>query len=260
MMRTPAALLAILISVTLPLQAFAATRTIGDLNDGALIGPISSTAQLQQAMRDRQPLIAEAGRDLGLSAADIATVQSRIARGDARYVRIPRHLDGMAGEHGGVAFAVHDIKIPANVYGWEVDLNRPTEVVRVFIPNQCGNISYLRVPRRVVAMRPYHFVAHGIAYAPKPMATPFPIAAAPAAFAPVAAPTLAPVAFTPVTHPIVAAAHHFVFWPFLAAALIGAALSIHGGSSYSAPIVGSVAAPTPAPVASCAPALVLRRH
>jgi hypothetical protein len=186
-----AALLSAILAATIPLNVLAATRTIGDLTDGALIGPIASTAQLQTAMRDREPLIAQAGSDLGLSAADVAEVQAKIARGQAQYVHIPRHLDGMAGEHGGVAFAVHDVNIPANVYGWEVDLNKPNELVRVFIPNQCGNISYLRVPqRRVAAVRPYHFVAHGMSYKPAPQPTAAPLIAA----APFIAPTPVPAA------------------------------------------------------------------
>ena len=155
----------------------------------------------------------------------------------------------MAGQHGGVAFAVHDIEIPANVYGWEVDLNQPHDVVRVFIPNQCGNISYLRVPRRrVAAVAPYHFKP--VAYA-----TPAPIiAAAPIYVVPQAEPTVAPVAFVPAPAPAPAAvSHHFVFWPFLAAALVGFALSSHGSNSSTPP--GTVA---PKPVASCAPAAAIR--
>ncbi len=247
-------LLAALLSIALPISAMAQPqpRVIGDLSDGALLGQIESTAQLQHDFSTQRPLLAQASERLGLSREDFRTVRRDIAQGDARYVLIPRHLDGMAGEHGGVAFAVHNIIIPAGVHGWEVDLPKPGAIVRVFIPNRCGNISYLRVskPRQLAAVLPHRValpplgVLPGTFETPMPMSTPAP---APVAFAPVVAPAPPP----PVAH-----AYHFPWLPILALAIIGVAFG-HGGSVGSGPpTVTSV--PTPAPIHTICPTTAIR--
>ncbi|MBV8491474.1 MAG: hypothetical protein JO199_13185 [Candidatus Eremiobacteraeota bacterium] len=147
-MRHSAAALAFALILALPVAGFAQTRYVSDLTQGALLGPVTSSAQLQTEFVRNGALIAQASTRLGLSASEYGEVRDAVALGLAQYVVLPRHLDGMSGEYHGVAFAVHDIDIPAGVHGWEVDVVRPNALVRVFVPNSCGNVSYLIVPRR----------------------------------------------------------------------------------------------------------------
>ncbi len=224
-------------ALALPSAGLAATRYVGDLTDGALLGPVTSSAQLQTDFQRHGELIAKASRQLGLAPSEYREVREAVAGGRARYVTIPRHLDGMAGEHGGVAFAVHDIEIPANVHGWEVDIARPDGVVRVFVPNACGNISYLLVPRaRQLAAVTYHRPAPvAVAMVTPPPAPPPPVDAtpAPAPLAPVALPTAAP-----------QATHRTGLWPLLALIPL---FFIPGGSSVSLPVATGGGIPPVAP-------------
>ena len=255
-MKRVTPLLALLLAAITPISVIAQPRVIGDLSEGALLGEIRDTAQLQNDFTEQHDLLAQASQQLGLSRSDFAEVQQDVARGRARYVEIPRHLNGMAGQHDGHAFAVHDIVIPARVYGWEVDLERPNGIVRVFMPNRCGNMSYLLVPRRqqLAAAHPYR------------VSTPAPLALA---AAPIAAPTAAPVVTptpeavaiaAPVAPAVVApASHHFALLPWLALGLIGIALMHGGGGSSTAPVTfAPPAAPTPIPVHTICPTAIHR--
>ncbi|MBV8639591.1 MAG: hypothetical protein JO322_16045 [Candidatus Eremiobacteraeota bacterium] len=221
-------MLALLLAVAVPTSVLARPRVIGDLNNGALLGQISDTATLQNDFTDQRALLAQASRQLGLTPADFAEVANDIAQGRARYVEIPRHLDGMAGQHGGRAFAVHNVVIPAHVYGWEVDLERPAHVVRVFVPNRCGNISYLVVrSHRVVAAAPDHVTA--------PIVPPVAVAPSPApVLASEATPAPPVLAMTPVAPAPAPAAHHFAVLPWLALGLIGLTLA-HGAPDITLP-------------------------
>ncbi len=256
------ALSALLLGIAVPAPAVAQPHVIADLSEGALLGPIASTTQLQADFRANQALISRAGDRLGLTSADMVKVRSAIARGNVRYVIMPHHLDGMAGAYAGHAFAVHDAVVPAKVYAWEVDVEEPDAVVQVFVPNKCGNISYIRSPRRIVALR-YTYVAPHSAAKPDDLAAYAPPApafalqstsAAPAAPAPRV--SLASVSISSNT---VAPRHHFAILPWLALGLIGIALSEHGHGSgiggfpaaASAPRPVPAPAPTPAPVKGC---------
>lgn len=238
-MRHLAPYLALLLTIALPSNALAESRVVSNLSDGALLGQITDTATLQNDFKTQRPLLAQASEDLGLTPADFNEVANDIAQGRAKYVEIPRHLDGMAGQHNGHTFAVHDIVIPANVYGWEVDLQRPAQTVRVFIPNRCGNISYLTARKpHIVAPAPHHISAPVVA----------PVASVPApapTFAPEATPAPTAIPMTPAA-PIVQAptapastvaapaAHHFAVLPWLALGVIGVILA-HGAPSITLP-------------------------
>ena len=242
-------LLALLLVAATTSATMAQPRVIGDLSQGALLGQIRDTAQLQNEFSQQHELLAQASEKLGLSRDDFAEIQDDVAQGRARYVEIPRHLTGMAGRHGSVAFAVHDVVIPAHVYGWEVDLERSNGIVRVFMPNRCGNISYLLVPHRqqLAAAMPYH------------VSTPAPVvAAAPVAAMPETTPQ--PVAYAPVAPVVapapVAAAHHFALLPWLALGLIGVAF-MHGGGG-SVTTVPPVPPAAPVPVHTICPTAIIR--
>lgn len=236
-MRKLTALAALALAAVTTSTAFAQPKVISNLSEGALMGQLQSTAQLQDQFTHNAPLLADATVRLGLTREDFAAVRRAVINGGARYVELPTHLEGMSGSYNGKAFAVHDVIIPAGVYGWEVDLDKPTEVVRVFVPNKCGNISYIRYPKRqiIAAAPPYHQIAAApIETAPPVIATPAP---------PVEA--AAPVAFVPAAPVVAAAAHHLALLPLLFGGLIAGALMSHGGGSHTISAPGITKIPTP---------------
>lgn len=247
-MRNFSTLIAVALAGAMTATAFAQPRVISNLSDGALMGELQSTAQLQNEFSNNAPLLADATVRLGLTQEEFTAVRRAVINGGARYVELPRHLDGMSGSRNRHAFAVRDVVIPARVYGWEVDLQKPTEVVRVFIPNKCGNISYLRVPKRqaIAAVAPYHEVA---ASTPAPIATEAPLPLE----TPAPAPTPAAVAFVPVAPVAVAAAHHLAIIPWLLGLGVAAVITHHGGgvNTYSPP--GLIKAPVPTPIVTICP-------
>jgi hypothetical protein len=253
-MKIFTSLLALLLAVAVPVSVVAQPRVIGDLSDGALLGQIRNTAELQTEFSQQHQLLADASIKLGLTPSDFSYVSDEVALGRARYVEIPRHLSGMAGQHEGSPFAVHGVVIPAHVYGWEVDIERPAATLRVFMPNRCGNISYLLVPRpqRVASLPPaVHRQITAISAMPAVLATPAPEWLA---YAPMTASDAAPGA------PMVARApHHFALLPWLALGLLAMAL-VHGGSVSTAPPPPVLAsAPTPIPVHTICPSALIRR-
>lgn len=240
-------LLAFLVALAVPIQAFAAPQTLSyaQLTEGSLLGPVQSTAQLQQEFAAHRALIAQATEELGLTHADFAAVRRAIDLGQARYVTLPRHLDGMSGQHNGKPFIDRDVIIPAGIHGWEVDLPKDAGMVRVFVPNACGNVSYVRTNKRYRVA-----AAH---YAPV-VAVPVSAAAAssvpPSDSAPAGAPmpeaiaTAVPVAMVGPITPAAAAAPHLGWLGLLLVPII-VGLSGHGGASVSMPIAGRPPAPLP---------------
>ena len=224
----------------IPAQA-ASDREIDNLSDGALLGEIQSTQALQQAFDANADQLALAGSEIGLSPQQYHEVRMAIAEGRARYVELPRHIDAMSGQHGGRVFIVRDIRIPKGVYGWEVDLDEAHDVVKVYVPNRCGNLSLVRVRPRVLAAAPvYHRV--NVAYA-APIAGPFaPLPASYEAASP--APVVAYQPELSAPHVAQVATHHFAMLPFLAGALVAGFLASGGHGSG----VSVNTHPTPVPV------------
>src|SRR5579863_1604682 len=122
-MKKAVAALCLLLASAWPLNTQANPHVLSwaSLSEDSLLGQVHSTAQLERAFVQDDTLLARAGDDIGLSRADYATVRSAVVRGRARYVTLPRHLDAMAGMHGGRTFADRDVIIPEGVHGWEVD-------------------------------------------------------------------------------------------------------------------------------------------
>ena len=233
----------------MPLEARGDERPhqVSDFTQGALLGRIVSTAQLQNDFATQYPIIAQAGQRIGLSPGDVATVRSQINAGQARYVELPRHLDAMAGERHGVAFSTRNVVIPAGVYGWEVDLHKPDGTLLVYIPNRCGNISYVRAPKR-----------RELAAMPIERSQPLMLPAAPeitAAVPPVPLPTAQPVAFA--IAPIPAIAHTAPHLAWLAAILVPLLPILFHGGGPSSPTPPRLSVPTPAPIHTiCPPAVI----
>ena len=267
-MRTLSLALTIVVLSTIAPAMAANERVVTDFSDGALLGQVRSTAQLRQDFAAHDALLAEASLDAGLTPEQYHRLRAAIAAGRERYVELPQHIDAMSGAHGDHVFAVHNVRIPQGVYGWEVDLREPHGIVKVYLPNRCGNVSVVRVHRaEVLAAAPVYNVEKS-AYAPPA------IAAAPSGFSPMpasyAAPQPAPaVAYVPtLSAPNFAgpaASRHFAFLPFLLGGIVAGFLASGGhgagvtiGSHPGVPPVAVTPTPTPAPV-SC-PTAVRRRR
>lgn len=237
--------LALVLCSALPLPALAQTHVIAELGTAPLIGQVASTQQLRTDVRSKRAIFAAAGEGLGLTPAEFVQFQERIERSDVTYVRIPRHLDAMSWRSAGRVHVLHDVVIPANTMGWEVDLAEGDHVLALFVPNKCGNLSLLRRPLPALAeARPP--VVKGVSVtAPPPVQTAPVVAVAP----PVQA-TPAPYAALATSNAPVTAARHMRAWPLLLLVPIVAMLASHGGSG---PVSVSPLSPPPPPGAAPAP-------
>jgi hypothetical protein len=233
--------------------AAASERLVTDFSDGSLLGQIESTRALQQAFDDHETQLADAGAQIGLTPDQFRAVRVAVAAGRARYVELPQHIDAMTGEHDGHIFVVRNIRIPPRVFGWEVDLDEPGDVVKVYVPNRCGNISVVRERSQVLAAAPVYHVDSppaGLAYgpfAPGPSALPVPESSPDVAYAP---------SLSTPAEAVQAATHHFAFLPFLLGGLLVGFLSSGGHGTgvtigaHPTPVPIVTPAPTPTPV-SC---------
>jgi hypothetical protein len=217
--------------------AFAKTTVIAQLGTAPLLGTSSSTAQMRSRVARNEGVLSAAAAKLGLTPSQYAQFHAELMSSRTAYVTVPRHLDAMTWQGGGRVYALHDVVIPANTHGWEVDLPAANgRILALYMPALCGNLSLLnkmapvvahhtvRVPTRVAALTAAPpappVVAAPVAEAPAPAAVPNDEVAAPAA------PVIAQAAFPPVA----AAAAHAGFLPFLVP-LIAGAVALGGGSS-----------------------------
>lgn len=247
--------LAPLLALAMAAPALAQPHVIAQLGTAPLIGQIDSTQTLQTDVARNERLFATAGTKLGLSASEYRQVRERITESRLAYVTIPRHLDAMTWSSNGRVYVLHDVIIPAAVKGWEVDLRENGQMVAVFIPNKCGNLSVVRKPMPAVAVLPTRVEAARTApAAPAPVAVEAAATAPPPEAAP--APTPAPystlaTSSAPAPAPA-AAAHHFP-WLLLALPVLALVGSHGGGSTHTLPIASTgpiPGGPTPPPV-SC---------
>lgn len=247
------AALALVISAAIPLQAMAQPYVIAQLGTAPLVGQIDSTPQLQTDVKIDHRLFEAAGTELGLTPAQYAEFLSRIDRKQLTYVTIPRRLDAMSWSAAGRVYVIHDVVVPANTKGWEVDLLQQHEVVALFIPARCGNLSLLHKPLPVIAnVQPPHRVIVAAAATAPPL---MPAVVVPQAPAPT--PTVAPYEAVAGSTPSVT--HRFRLWPLLLVPIVGF-LASHGGTTNVPPIVSGpqrlpppTAPSTPPPPTGCTP-------
>jgi hypothetical protein len=245
------ALAAVLIAAT-GMPAFAHPIEIATLGRAPLLGQSTNVSELRYNVRTHESRVRRAAYDLGLTRGQYEEFRRALDSKHPNWVTIPRHLDAMTWQSGGQVHVVHDVIIPPNQKGVEVDLTSGDRIVSVFMPAACGNLSVIRRPVPHVAAVHNFPVPHPrpVAAAPEPAATTAPeVAVAPAA-------VLVPEAAAP---PIVAPATHARVPLFPLLALIPALFSGGGGSSpIAAPIVnavgggggdggGGVVAPPPCP-------------
>ena len=194
-------------------------------------------ADVYAVTQDRSSAYSEAAAKIGLTTHEYAQFRQALTEGQAVYVRLPRHIDAMAGIHrrNGHVYALRNVVVPSGTMGWEVNLADGTTVI---VPQICGNLSMNRAraiahrPAAVVAMRPQPKAVRAAVYvAPKPA-----VVAAAAPVTPVTFETPQTVAPVAAAAPAVAGAHTGAL-PFAALLFPIAAGLIGGGSNsvHSAP-------------------------
>src|SRR5579884_2748470 len=238
----PVAAAVLALSMTLP--ALAQPIEIATLGRAPLMGQSTNAAELQYNFKHNEALMRRAGADLGLTSEQYEQFRLALEVGKPNWVTVPRHLDAMTWASGGQVHVLHDVIIPANQKGVEVDLQAPGKNIALFLPAKCGNLSVIRTPVRHVANVVRNFpVPHVAAITPPPP---------PVAVIPPATPTPV-VAAAPPPPAIVPAAVHpgAALWPL--AALIP--FLVHASTTTSTtptPGVGTIVGPPP-PMCTCPP-------
>jgi hypothetical protein len=100
-------------------------------------------ADVYAATVDRADAYAEAAGKIGFTTKEYAEFRDALLAGGAIYVRLPRHIDAMAGihAHSRHVYALKNAVIPAGTVGWQVTLADGTTIL---IPRACGNLSMNR--------------------------------------------------------------------------------------------------------------------
>lgn len=223
--------------------ALARTTVISELGSAPLLGTSTSTAELRSRVARNEGILSAAATKAGLTAGDYAQFHAAIDSGHLAWVTVPRHLDVMTWQASGTVYALHDVRVPAGTHGWEVDIPHGHQVIAVYMPAKCGNLSVVRravpvvaqhaKPKQVLAL---HATDQQPAVAPLPV-TPAVPAEAPAPPVPVAP---APVAVAETEFPPVPAVakHGLNLLPLLfgLAALAGGASGSNGGPVSLPPI------------------------
>jgi uncharacterized protein YjlB len=181
--------------------------------------PPASMYDVYDATKTHARVYNEAAAGIGLTHAQYQEFRRDLLDGKAVYIRLPKHLDAMAGVHHSQVYVVKNVLLRGDERGWEVGLSDGTQV---FVPSTCGNLSMLH--------KPAPFRAIGAYQVSKP-APVFPQTAQPAvtevSFVPPA-----PIEAAPLSLPVAA---HAVIWPwFLPLGLL--ALPHGGGGGGEVPI------------------------
>ncbi|MHB8433753.1 MAG: hypothetical protein ACYC8W_11035 [Candidatus Tyrphobacter sp.] len=124
------------------------------LGTAPLLGAMSSTADLQERVRERHAMFETAAQDLGLTDAETQELVSHIMSGQVRWGVVPQHLDAMTWAWDGSVYMYRDVVIPAGEYGWETDIRVGPNVHALFIPAACGNLSLVERSEPVAYVPP----------------------------------------------------------------------------------------------------------
>lgn len=216
--------------------ALARPTVIAELGSAPLLGTSTSTAELRSRVARNEGTLSAAALKAGLTSGEYAQFRAAINSQRLAWVIVPRHLDVMTWQANGTVYALHNVIVPARTHGWEVDIPHGHQVIAVYMPAKCGNLSVVRRAVPVVAQRPKPKVLalHTVDQQPAAVAPPV-VAEAPTA--PVEAPpapVVAPPAAVAETEfpPVAAVAKHGInLLPLLfgLAALAGASSSNGGG-------------------------------
>ena len=211
------------------LPALAQPIEIATLGRAPLMAQSTSAGELQSKFRQNEGLMRRAGLSIGLTPEQYEQFRLALDVGKPNWVTIPRHLDVMTWAAAGQVHVLHDVIIPANQKGIEVDLHSGDNLIAVFLPAVCGNISLIRrsLPH-VAAVRNFpvpHVAAVSAPAAPKQQT----VAVAPVP--PVEQPPLVAAAPPPPIAIPPAVRHGFNLWPLAAVV----PFLVHGSSSPGSP-------------------------
>jgi hypothetical protein len=166
--------------------------------DRMMTTPAESMYDVYDATRSHARVYKEAASRIGLTPAEYNEFRKNLVEGKAVYIRLPQHLDSMAGMHHGRVYAVPNVHLRGNERGWEVGLSNGTQV---FVPATCGNLAMLHKPA------PFHAIAAYQVNKPAPV---FPQPAPPPVTEVSFAPPV-PINAAPMNVPSTQA---FPWWPF----------------------------------------------
>jgi hypothetical protein len=211
--------------------ALAKPTVIAELGTAPLLGTSTSTAEMRARVARNEGIVSAAAVKLGLTAGEYAQFHAAIDESRVAWVTVPRHLAAMSWQGGGKVYVLHDVIIPEGTHGWEVDIPSHGQILALYMPAKCGNLSLVRKQPKVIARHaPPHrlpVVTTAVVEAPATVVADAP-PVAPPDDTPAPAPVVAQTAFPPA--PVV---HHSAI--FLAPLLFGLA-ALSGGSG-SGPIV-----------------------
>ena len=218
------------------LPAVAQPIEIATLGRAPMMGQSTNPGELKANFHKNEALMRQAGADLGLTREQYEQFRLALDVGKPNWVTVPRHLDAMTWQSGGQVHVLHDVIIPPNQKGVEVDLVSGDKRIALFLPAKCGNLSVIRraIPR-VATVRNFP-VPHVAAVVAPPAQE---VAAAqqpPPAEVAAVAPFIPP--------PVAAARHGFSLLPL--AALLPFVIHSGGGGS-STPGTGTITGPPPCP-------------
>ena len=228
------------------LPALAQPIEIATLGRAPLMGQSTSAAELKYNFSKNEGLMRQAGMDLGLTTEQYEQFRLALEVGKPNWVTVPRHLDAMTWASAGHVHVLHDVIIPANQKGVEVDLHAGDKIISLFLPAKCGNLSVIRrnVPR-VAAVRnfPVPHVA-AVAVPPPPEQT-----AVATEQPPVVAAVAPPLAIPPPVHRGFGLLPLAALLPFLVHT--SSASSVIPGTTV--PGTGTIVGPPPPHVCHCPP-------
>ncbi len=225
-----------LLVVAMSAPAFAKTTVIAELGTAPLLRTSYSTREMRDNVASNASFVASAARKIGLSAHEYAAFRSAIRESHVAWVVVPRHLDAMSWRSGTSVYAIHNVRIPANTHGWEIDVPASGQRVAIYLPAACGNVSVVRTAVPVVAEH----------HAPAVVAPPVQEAVVPP---PVIAPDDTPAAPNVIAEsefpPAAVASHHLL--PAIFAPLLFGLAALSGGTKNAGGGGGIVSVPDGCP-------------
>ncbi len=229
--------IAALLVAAMGLPAMAQPIEIATLGRAPMMGSSTNPTELKYNFKKNEALMRQAGMDLGLTREQYEQFRLALDVGKPNWVTVPRHLDAMTWQSGGQVHVLHDVIIPANQKGVEVDLHAGDKVIALFLPAKCGNLSVIRrsVPH-VATVRNFPVPHVAAANYPPPPAQD--VAAVPPPPPEVAA-------VVPLPPPPAVAHHGFSLLPL--AALLPFIIHTGGGGGTNTPGGGTITGPPPCP-------------
>jgi hypothetical protein len=101
--------------------------------------------EIWYATTERPAYFEHAARLVGLSHAEFRAFQFALLDGLAVRVRLPRHLDAIAGDHAGHLYAVQNATIGKTHAGWPNGyLVTLADGAKVYVPDSSGSLSVVR--------------------------------------------------------------------------------------------------------------------